>query len=57
MPYVIKQFKNKGYKVYEDYKNGKPLSKKYFPTYEDALRQLRAVILSELRRGTYKPRL
>ena len=57
MPYIIKHFKNRGYKVYEDPKGGKPLSKKYFTTYEDALKQMRAVILSELRRGTYKPRL
>lgn len=48
MPYIIKKFKY-GYKVYNKETN-KPLSIKYFDTYEKALKQMRAIIINELRR-------
>lgn len=46
MPYSINKTNGKGYKVYL---RGKPLSHKYL-SYEKALKMMRAIILSSLRK-------
>ena len=49
MPYEIRYTINKGYKVYVKH-SGLSLSHKYFKTYEQALKQLQAVAISEHKR-------